>query len=112
MRCQEQGKPGLTQDIKIRANPEQERRFYEFCRKNIRNRRLCLRDLGLGVEGAKVLADILKSNEHFARLDISKNQIGDMGMKALLNGVRQNKSLVHIDLGSNNLTADSCIPFF
>lgn len=63
----------MTQDIKININPEQERRFYEYCRKNIRNRRLCLRELGLGLETAKTLSQILRENDHFARLDISKN---------------------------------------
>ena len=59
-----------------------------------------------------MLSSILKSNDHFARLDLSKNNIGDAGLKSLINGLRQNASLVHIDLGSNNLTAESCIPFF
>lgn len=111
-RSQKQGKTSFTQDIKIRTNPEQERRFYEYCRKNIRGRKLCLRELGIGIEGAKVLSSILKSNEYFARLDLSKNNVGDSGLNILLNGLRQNSSIVHINLGSNNLTSDSCIPLF
>lgn len=52
-----------------------------------------------------MLAGILKNNEHFARLDIRKNQIGNDGLKSLLKGLRCNHALVHLDIGSNDLTA-------
>ena len=59
-----------------------------------------------------MLAGIIKNNDAFARLDIRKNQIGNEGLKRLIKGLRCNKSIVHLDLGSNDLTSEGCIAFF
>jgi hypothetical protein len=48
-------------DLKISKNNEQEKRFYEFCRRSLYNKKLLLKECGLGQESSKVLGNILRS---------------------------------------------------
>ena len=47
-------------DLRINQQQDQERRFTEFCSKNVRRRRLALRDAGLGVQSVAVINTILR----------------------------------------------------
>lgn len=44
------------QDLLLKTQKEQEKRFFEFCSKAITNRKIVMKECGLGIASAKVLA--------------------------------------------------------
>ncbi|WP_215426232.1 hypothetical protein [Rickettsia tamurae] len=52
----------------------------------------------IGDEGAKLIAEILKSNNTITKLDLRANKIGDVGAKALAEAVKINNFLTQLDL--------------
>lgn len=72
-----------------------------------------MREQGLGENSAAVLGQILAGNDHFSHLDLSRNNLGNEGLeKLLLRGLKMNCSLVHLDLGSNDITCEGAISLF
>jgi Ran GTPase-activating protein (RanGAP) involved in mRNA processing and transport len=65
-----------------------------------------MREGGMALECAKVLADVLKYSQ-ICHLDVGKNNLGHEGLVELTKGIRLSKNLVHIDLGSNDINHDS-----
>ena len=98
-------------DLKINQQPDQEKRFFEFCAKNVRNRRLLLRESSLGVHSVPVINAILRK-QYFTHLDLRKNQIGNEGVVELVKGLRTNVSLVSLDVGSNDVTGPGSVALF
>ena len=98
-------------DLQLQPQPEQERRFVDFCAKCFHERKITMRESGLGERSAAVFAQII-TGEAYCQLDLGKNKLGNAGVLALLKGIKSNCSLVHLDLGSNDLTSDSAIPLF
>ena len=62
-----------------------------------------MRECGLGIASARVLGLII-TGDYFSHLDISKNNLGNEGLAALIKGLKQNYSIVHLDIGSNDIT--------
>lgn len=58
---------------------------------------------GLGSEGVKALAKVLKENQTIISIDISGNNIGSEGAKALANILKENQTLTSIELRNNNI---------
>lgn len=45
-------------------------------------------------------------------MDLGKNNLGNSGLTSLLKGIKQNCSLIHLDLGSNDITFEGAIKLF
>ncbi|CAF5164633.1 unnamed protein product [Rotaria magnacalcarata] len=61
-------------------------------------------------EGAKYLADMLKTNTKLIFLRLSKNAISDQGVQLLADALsRYNKTLESIDISSNKFVTDRSI---
>ncbi|WP_341789287.1 hypothetical protein [Rickettsia endosymbiont of Polydrusus tereticollis] len=63
-------------------------------------------DLGhnqIEAEGAKVLADALKTNSSIASLDIGWNQIGDEGIRVFADALKINNSITLLDIGYSKI---------
>ena len=99
------------QDLGIDPTESQMRRFIEFWKLNLKSRKAKLREWGFGSNWAKVFANIL-ANFDICTLDLRKNMIGNNGIKKLCKGIAQSKTLIHVDLGSNDITADGANYFF
>ena len=99
-------------DLQIGYVEAQEKRFLEMSEKSIVDRKLLLRDMGLGVESAKVIAQVVRGNDAFAVLDLRKNNLGNEGCRALAKGLRANLSIVHLDVGTNEITAEGASHLF
>lgn len=100
-------------DLQIRPTKDQERRFFEFCQKTIFDRKILMREQGLGPASAAVLGKIVAGNDLFSYLDVGRNNLGNLGLQALMHrGIRQNCSLIHLDIGSNDVTCDGAIMLF
>ncbi len=59
--------------------------------------------MGLGIESAKALGKMLSYNEHFCRLILEKNCLGNMGAAIIGEALKKNNSIVHLDLSSNDI---------
>ena len=99
------------QDLGIDPTENQMKRFIDFWKLNLKSRKVKLRDWGFGSKCAKVFSNIL-SNFDISCLDLRKNMIGNRGIKTLWKGINESTSLVHIDLGSNDITSDGANYFF
>jgi hypothetical protein len=53
-------------DLQIKASKDQERRFFEFCRKTIRDRKIIMREQGLGECSAQVVGLMIAGNDRFS----------------------------------------------
>lgn len=62
--------------------------------------------MGLGCKTAKVLSSLLAHNKAISHLDLSNNQIGKKGFLKLLPGLLKNTSLVHLNLGCNDIIGE------
>ena len=98
-------------DLKLDPSENQLHRFLDFCRSSMKGRKIKLRDCGLGTNCCEIFADILK-NYDISKLDLRKNIIGNEGIKELCKGISETTSLMHIDLGSNDITSDGANYFF
>jgi hypothetical protein len=45
-------------------------------------------------------------------LDLARNNLGNEGLIALIKGLKQNCSLVHLDVGSNDITFEGASKLF
>jgi len=100
-------------DLVINPTKDHERRFFEYCLKTIGNRKITLREQGLGSASAVALGKMIAGNENFSHLDIGKNNFGNHGLSILMQrGLRANCTLVHLDIGSNDVTDEGCIKLF
>eukprot|EP00941_MAST-03F_sp_MAST-3F-sp1_P002862 g2862.t1 len=69
------------------------------------NNSLTILDLaGNNIEnvGARAIGEMLRSNEHVTTIDLRSNRISD-GIVDLSKGLRQNKHLLHLDIGGNKI---------
>jgi hypothetical protein len=52
-------------------------------------------------------------NDYFCHLDLGRNNLGNAGLNHLMiRGLRLNCSLIHLDIGSNDVTDDGAIALF
>ncbi len=61
-----------------------------------------MRECGLGLASAGVIGNIV-IGDYFSHLDLAKNNLGNEGLAALMKGIKNNRSLVHLDIGSNDI---------
>ena len=89
-------------------------RFFDIIVKSLapNKRKLNLVDLGIGDNSVKVVGKILKNNPHFAILDLRKNFITNTGIKSLAKSLIQNDSIVHLELGCNQISCEGAISLF
>lgn len=98
-------------DLELHPKEGQLRRFYDFCNNAIIGRKLIFKEIGLGFNSAKVLGQILRLNT-FSHLDLRKNVLGNKGLKELAKSILTNSSLIHVDIGSNDITFEGANSFF
>ncbi|CDW86885.1 UNKNOWN [Stylonychia lemnae] len=91
-------------DLGLSFFDQQYQRFKDYCQKTCINRKIKLMDLGMGVNAAIELSQIIAVNQNIVHLDLKKNLLGDEGCKILIKAVSKSKSLVHLDLSSNQIT--------
>jgi Ran GTPase-activating protein (RanGAP) involved in mRNA processing and transport len=56
---------------------------------------------------------MIAGNDRFSHLDLGRNNLGNSGLQALLyRGLRLNCSIMHLDIGSNDITDEGAIKLF
>ena len=92
-------------DLGIPVLQDQEKRFFNFCA-NFKSRTFSIRESGLGSNSAQKIGEIIKNNNYFAYIDLSKNALKDEGAMILLRSIKKSMSIVHLDISSNEITAE------
>lgn len=68
-------------DLVINPTKDQERRFFGFCRRQIADRKILMREQALGPHSAHAISRILaRAPGHFSHLDVSRNNLGNAGL--------------------------------
>jgi Ran GTPase-activating protein (RanGAP) involved in mRNA processing and transport len=65
----------------------------------------------IGVDGASAVRDMLLINTTLTELDVSRNNIGNMGVKLICEGLETNRGLVGIDMFDENVN-EQCGRYF
>ena len=70
--------------------------------------------MGLSQNSATCLKNILldHSNDRIARIELHKNNLGDAGVKILMKAIRTSKTVVNLNLASNEICNDGMISIF
>lgn len=63
----------------------------------------------MGIEGSRHLANALKFMKELTQLDLAENEIGDLGIKEIINSCKDYASLEYLDLSGNNIGKSSFI---
>lgn len=72
-----------------------------------------LSDMSLGDQSMKVVCKIIDSSkEAYCRLDLSKNQFKDEGIKELSQMLVRNTSILHLNISDNSITAEGATMLF
>lgn len=92
-------------DIGIDSDKQHlEAKFIDYCDKKCINRVIDFKESNFGIACCEILSNILSKSDKVARLILSRNNIGDLGIIKLMDGVKKNKSVVLLDISSCNLT--------
>lgn len=92
------------QDIGIDFRENMYIKFKGFCNSKCKNRVADLSECYFGLNSIKVLSEILYNANRIARLDLTKNNIGDRGLEILVNSIKNSLSLLSLNLTSNSIT--------
>ena len=91
-------------DLHIVLVNEQEKRFFTSFQQNAEQRKLLLSDNNLSINSSTVLSKILSTYFDFTYIDLSKNKLGDSGIKNIVQALLSNKDIVHLDISSNDIS--------
>ena len=78
--------------------------FLDKFEKHCRNRVLAFNDQCFGPESGKIIAGILEKDDHFTKVNLSKNFISDDGANAFARMIPMNKTIIHLNLSSNSIS--------
>ena len=70
-------------DLKIESKPQLMERFFEYCKLHIKGTKIILREIGLGKNSAKVIAQLLETMP-ISSLDLRNNYLGSEGLRILI----------------------------
>ena len=91
-------------DLNIPVQEELLHRFMSFIKEKCVNRIINLSDFNLGINSISVLSQILnKKNDFYSRIILSKNDLGDYGIKMLMEQIKDNDYIVELNLSSTNI---------
>ena len=79
-------------------------KFKDFCKMRCKNRAADLSDSYFGINSVKFLVGIIYNSDRISRLNLCKNNIGDIGLELLINALKDSLTLVSLDISSNSLT--------
>lgn len=100
-------------DLQVSSqSKEQLSRFHTFYhQKAVKDRKITLRDQGLGLNSIAVLNKLLHKTS-FCSLDLQANQLGNEGIKLLCKQLQTNTSLMHLNLCSCEITGPGFVTLF
>jgi len=91
-------------DIGIDLRENMIQKFREFCNSKCKNRIVDLSECYLGIHSASFISSVIYTSDRIARLNLSKNNLGDGGIKMLINAIKNSISLLYLNITSNSIT--------
>jgi len=100
-------------DLGVPPLPTMQARFLDVARKLCLNRKVTFTEMNLGSHFATELASLLQRGPHrFCKLDLRKNVLSDTGVKILMQQIARSKSIAYLNLASNELTNEGMTAIF
>ena len=109
-KCAQEIYAAKCMDLGISVVPEQEKRFQILFHQGAEKRKLSLSDQKLSAESSEVLSRVLQDSRYFSYINLSKNKLGDIGIKKILTSLQLNKEIVHLDISSNDISQLTITP--
>ena len=91
-------------DIGIDLRDNMIDKFRSYCNSKCKNRIVDLSECYLGIHSIRLISSILYTSDRIARLNLTKNNLGDAGVKILINSVKNSISLISLNITSNSIT--------
>ena len=91
-------------DIGINFRESMFIKFKDFCNSKCKNRIADFSECYFGFNSIKVISDILLLKNRISRLNLTKNNIGDIGVEILVNSLKDSVSLVSLNITSNSIS--------
>ena len=91
-------------DIGINFRENMFIKFREFCNSKCKNRIADFCECNFGINSIRVISILLLDTNRLSRLDLSRNNIGNLGVEILVNSLKKSRSLVSLNLSSNSIS--------
>jgi len=91
-------------DIGIDLRENMIHKFRDYCNSKCKNRIVDLSECYLGIHSIRLISSILYTSDRIARLNLTKNNLGDTGVQILINSVKNSMSLISLNITSNSIT--------
>ena len=91
-------------DIGINFRENMYFKFKEFCNSKCKNRVADFSECNFSINSVRIITMILLDTNRISRLDLSRNNIGNLGVEIIVNSLKDSKSLVYLNLSSNSIT--------
>jgi Ran GTPase-activating protein (RanGAP) involved in mRNA processing and transport len=91
-------------DIGINFRENMYFKFKEFCNAKCNNRVADFSECNFSINSIRIITVILLDTNRLARLDLTRNNIGNFGVEILVNSLKNSKTLVYLNLSSNSIT--------
>ena len=91
-------------DIGINFRENMYFKFKEFCNTKCNNRVADFSECNLSINSIRIISLLLLDANRLARLDLTRNNIGDFGVEILVNSLKNTNSLLYLNLSSNSIT--------
>lgn len=91
-------------DIGINLRENMFVKFKEFCNTKCKNRVADFSECNFSINSIRIITVILLDTNRLARLDLTRNNIGNFGVEILVNSLKNSKTLVYLNLSSNSIT--------
>ena len=91
-------------DIGINFRENMYFKFKEFCNAKCKNRVGDFSECNFSINSIRIISVILLDTNRLARLDLARNNIGNLGVEILVNSLKNSKTLVYLNLSSNSIT--------
>ena len=91
-------------DIGINFRENMFLKFKEVCNQKFKNRIADFCECNFGLNSIRVISFLFLGTNRISRLDLAKNNIGNLGVEILVNSLKNSKSLVYLNIASNSIT--------
>ena len=91
-------------DIGINFRENMYFKFKEFCNAKCNNRIADFSECNFSLNSIRIISIILLDTNRLSRLDLTRNNIGDLGVEILVNSLKNTNSLLYLNLSSNSIT--------
>ena len=91
-------------DIGIDLRENMIHKFKDYCNSKCKNRIVDLSECYLGIHSIRLISSILYTSDRIARLNLTKNNLGDTGVQILISSIKNSLSLISLNITSNSIT--------